>query len=192
MDIERSPERDAALEAFLPSAGWDGWTVAALQRAAGPDADLLFPRGPADMVEAYCDLADRWMEEDSAKAGLEALRLPERVRAVVALRFERNRPYKDAVRRALGLLALPGRAGTAARCTARTVDSIWHAAGDRSVDASWYSKRAILAGVYGLTLLRWLRDDTLDDADTLAFLGRRLDGVAGIGKLRRRFSAMVP
>ncbi len=43
---------------------------------------------------------------------------------------------------------------------ARTVDAIWHAAGDRSADWSWYSKRAILAGVYGATLLFWLRDDS--------------------------------
>ena len=192
MSIERSPERDAALVAFLPDAGWEGWTLAGLQRAAGPDADLLFPGGPVDMVEAYCDLADRWMEDDAGRAGLAALRLSDRVRAIIALRLARNRIHKDAIRRALGLLALPGRAGVAARCTARTVDSIWHAAGDRSADASWYSKRAILAGVYGLTLLRWLRDDSPDDADTLAFLDRRLAGVAGIGKLRRRFSATVP
>ncbi len=62
------------------------------------------------------------------------------------------------------------------------MDAIWHLAGDRSADWSWYTKRAILAGVYGATLLYWLRDDSEDDEATLAFLDRRLAGVGRIGK----------
>ncbi len=112
--------------------------------------------------------------------------MSQRVRAIVALRLEQSRPHRDAVRRALSVLAWPGRAGAAAAITARTVDAIWHAAGDRSADVSWYTKRAILAGVYGTTLLVWLRDSSNDDADTLAFLDRRLAGVAKLGRLRRR------
>ena len=186
---ERSPERDAAILAMLPNVEFDGWTVATLQASAGPDADLLFPGGPTDMIEAYCDLGDRWMEEGAAAADLSDLSLSKRARAIIALRFEQNRPYKDAVRRALAVLAVPGNAGIALRCTARTVDSIWHAAGDGSVDFSWYTKRAILAGVYGSTLLYWLNDGSDDDAPTLAFLDRRLAGVGRIGGMRRRLDA---
>ncbi len=188
---ERSPERDAAIEALLPNVPFDGWTVAALRAAAGPDADLLFPGGVTDMVEAYCDLGDRWMEEGAAAADLSGLSLTKRVRAIIALRLEQNRPHKDAVRRALAVLAVPGNAGVALRCTARTVDSIWHAAGDGSVDFSWYTKRVILAGVYGSTLLYWLSDGSDDDEATLAFLDRRLAGVGRIGGLRRRIGAAV-
>jgi ubiquinone biosynthesis protein COQ9 len=175
---ERSDERDAALDAFL-AAPFEGWTIAALCRAAGPDADLLFPGGPLDMVEAYCDLADRRMA-DVTPVG----RLPDRVRAIIARRFEQARPHKDAIRRGLAILA--AHPATAARCTARTIDAIWHAAGDRSADFSWYSKRAILTGVYGATLLFWLRDYDDYDAPTLAFLDRRLAGIGQIGQFRRR------
>ena len=188
-NLERSLERDAAILALLPHVPLRGWTVPALQAAAGPDADLLFPGGALDMIEAYCDLGDRWMEEGAASLDLAGLRVPARVRALVALRLEQNRPYKDAVRRALGVLAMPGHARLAARCTARTVDTIWHLAGDQSVDFSWYTKRAILAGVYASTLLYWLRDGSSDDAETLAFLDRRLAGVGRIGQVRRRAEA---
>lgn len=188
---ERSAERDFAIEALLPSVPFDGWTMAALRAAAGPDADLLFPGGVTDMVEAYCDLGDRWMEQGAAAADLSGLGLSKRVRAIIALRLQQNRPYKDAVRRALAVLAVPGNAGIALRCTARTVDTIWHAAGDGSVDFSWYTKRAILAGVYGSTLLYWLGDGSDDDASTLAFLDRRLAGAGRIGGLRRRLGAAV-
>lgn len=191
---ERSAERDAALPALLARVAEQGWTYAALRAAlndagADPlDAELLFPGGTADMIEAYVDLADRWMEQATAEQGFAALRLPDRVRALIALRLRQNRPYREAVRRAVAVLALPRHALLAGRCTARTVDAIWHAAGDRAADFSWYTKRAILAGVYGATLLFWLRDASEDDAATLAFLDRRLQGVARAGQVRRQFS----
>jgi ubiquinone biosynthesis protein COQ9 len=189
---ERSPERDSAIVAILPHVPFDGWTVRALRmgladiHAQADDADLLFPGGTADMIEAFCDWADRRMEAEAATLDLAAMRLHERVRAVIALRLAQNRPHKEAIRHALALLALPSHALLAASCTARTVDAIWHAAGDRSADFSWYTKRAILAAVYGVTLLYWLRDSSEDDAATLAFLDRRLAGVGRIGKVRQR------
>ncbi len=85
------------------------------------------------------------------------------------------------------MLATPGQAIRAARCTAGTVDAIWHAAGDRSADFSWYTKRAILAAVYSSTLLYWVAAPR-SEADTLDFLDRRLAGVAQIGRLRRRLT----
>jgi ubiquinone biosynthesis protein COQ9 len=126
--------------------------------------------------------------------------LTARVRAVIALRLAQNRPHREAVRRAVSVLALPMHARQAAGCTARTVDAIWHAAGDRSADFSWYTKRALLAAVYGTTLLFWLRDGRGDgggdavggnDAATLAFLDRRLAGIGRVGKLRGRASAAL-
>ena len=192
MPIERSPERDAAIDAMLPFVPTLGWTKAALRRglveAGGEpeDAEPLFPGGVVDMVSVFADLADRRMEAAALGAGVAELRVSQRVRATIALRLEQSRPHRDAVRRAVSVLAWPSRAGAAAATTARTVDAIWHAAGDRSVDYSWYTKRAILAVVYGTTLLVWLRDSSADDADTLAFLDRRLAGVAKLGRLRRK------
>jgi ubiquinone biosynthesis protein COQ9 len=181
---ERSPERDAALDALTATIPFAGWSVAALCRAAGPDADLLFPGGPLDMVETYCDLADRRM----AAGSFTQERLPDRVRAILALRFEQNRDKKEAIRRGLAILA--AHPATVACCTARTLDAIWHAAGDRSADFSWYTKRAILTGVYASTLLFWLRDDSEADVATLAFLDRRLAGVGELGRLRRKIQCL--
>jgi ubiquinone biosynthesis protein COQ9 len=66
------------------------------------------------------------------------------------------------------------------------VDAVWFAAGDMSADFSWYTKRGILAAVYTATLLYWLRDASDDNEDTLRFLDRRLEGVARIGKARKK------
>jgi ubiquinone biosynthesis protein COQ9 len=192
---ERLPERDAAIDAMLPNVPFEGWTTRALRSglaAAGmpeDEATILFPGGAADMIAVYCDLADRRMIE--AAASLTETKLSERVRAVIELRLTMNRPYKEAIRRALSVLSLPGNARTAAAITARTVDSIWHAAGDRSADFSWYTKRAILTAVYGATLLFWLHDTSDNDADTKAFIGRRLRGVGRISRARARASDVL-
>jgi len=192
---ERLPERDQAVEAMLPNVPFDGWTSRALKaglRDAGmpaDEADLLFPLGIVDMIETFCDLADRRMEE--AAAALPEMRLPDKVRAVIALRLEQNRPHKEAIRRAIAILSVPGNARAAAGCTARTVDAIWHAAGDRSADFAWYTKRAQLAAIYTATVLYWLRDSSEGDADTLAFLDRRLATTARLHGLRKRFDAML-
>jgi len=187
---ERSSERDAALEALLPLVPTHGWTFAALRRALSEsggdplDAELVFPGGAVELVEAFLDRADRAMEPLPDE--ILALRPGARVRAMVIRRFAQARPDKDAVRRAVAILALPRNARVALRCTARTVDTIWHLAGDTSADVNWYSKRATLAGIYAATLLYWLRDAGEDDAATVAFLDRRMAERARLGKLVER------
>ena len=173
---ERSDERDAALEALVATIPFPGWTLAALCDAAGANADLLFPLGPVDMVESWSDLTDRRMPPAVGD------RVPDRVRDAIIHRLQAVGPEREAVRRGLSVLATHPSA--AARVTARTVDALWHAAGDRSADWSWYSKRAILSAVYGATLLFWLRDDSEEDAATIAFLDRRLAGVGRLGRWR--------
>ncbi len=190
---ERSPDRDAAIIQALDLIPDHGWSISAL-RAASPalaDLDLLFPGGSADLIETFFDLADREMEQDAASANFEGLGLTKRVRAVIALRLERQRANREAIRRAIGTLALPRNAPISARITGRTVDSIWFAAGDASSDFSWYTKRAILAAVWAATTLYWLRDFGEDDSATLAFLDRRLQGVGRIGKARGKISGLA-
>jgi ubiquinone biosynthesis protein COQ9 len=188
---ERSPIRDAAIRAMLPIAGGQGWTWATIRAglaAAGEDpalAESHFPAGPPGAVAAWIDLANREMEAAAATEGVTELRVPARIRRVVELRLAAVAPHKPALRRALSLLALPWNAAVALRTTAATVDSMWHAAGDTSADFSWYTRRATLAAVYGTTLAYWMRNDDPDTAEAMAFLDRRLAGVARLGKRRR-------
>jgi ubiquinone biosynthesis protein COQ9 len=63
-------------------------------------------------------------------------------------------------------------------------DAIWTKLGDTSDDINWYSKRAILSGVYGSTLLFWLGDTSDGYAATWAFLERRISNVMQFEKLK--------
>jgi ubiquinone biosynthesis protein COQ9 len=185
--IERSPERDAAVLAALPHVPRLGWTAAALEaglRGLGEEPTAhrwLFPRGPVGAVEVWMDLIDRGMEEAAGREDLAALRIPARIRRLVAIRLDMVEPRREALRRAMALLALPWNAGLAARVLARSADAIWAAAGDTSADFSWYTRRASLAGVLLATTAYWLREPCgLPEA--LDFLDRRL---AGLARLRR-------
>jgi ubiquinone biosynthesis protein COQ9 len=186
-------QRDAIIDALLAQVPFDGWTVKSLRQALAAigeppeDAPLYFPDGAGEMIEAFCALSDARMEAAAADAGLAAFRIPGRIRSIIAIRLEQNRGHREAIRRALSWLAIPVNAPRAVRITAGTVDAIWHAAGDTASDFSWYTKRGILAGVYSATLLYWLRDSSDDDEASLAFLDRRLENVAAIGKMRKKF-----
>lgn len=182
--------QDEALALLLPLVPEQGWTMAALRQAlttagAEPiDAEILFPGGPIELVEAFIARANAAMEAGAAELALEDMRAGERIRALIALRLRLTRPHKEAVRRSLAVLARdPARA---AKTTAATVDTIWHLAGDTSADFAWYTKRATLAAIYSATLLFWLRDSSEDDSETLAFLDRRLEGHARFRKLIKR------
>ena len=63
---------------------------------------------------------------------------------------------------------------------------MWHAAGDTATDFNYYTKRALLAGVYGATLLCWLDDRSPGFEDTWAFLDRRIADIMRIQKARGR------
>ena len=195
--MTEDPQRDAIIDALLPQVPFDGWTVKSLRQALAAigeppeDAPLYFPDGAGEMIEAFCALSDARMEAEAAQAGLAAFRMPARIRTIIAIRLEQNRGHKEAIRRALSWLAIPINAPRALRITAATVDAIWHMAGDKASDFSWYTKRGILAGVYSATLLYWLRDSADDDEATLAFLDRRLENVAAIGKIRKKFESRV-
>jgi ubiquinone biosynthesis protein COQ9 len=183
------PETDAVIEALLPLIPGMGWTpraIAAALREAGlpeEEATFLFPRGPVSAIEAWLALADRQMAE--AAGDLSELRIPDRIRTLVATRLRQAAPHREAVRQALAVQSLPWNVPSALRTAARTANAIWYAAGDTSADFSWYTRRVSLSAVYGATLAFWLRDESEDIGPTLDFLDRRLADVARLGRLRK-------
>ena len=88
-------------------------------------------------------------------------------------------------------MAQPSAAVVGCRQLAFIVDEIWHAAGDQATDTSWYTKRALLAGVYSSTELYMLTDYSPEYADTWESLDRRLADVMRLGSAAREVSVPV-
>jgi ubiquinone biosynthesis protein COQ9 len=192
--MDRAAQREALLKAALPHVPFDGWTRTALQagaRDAGIEpalADNAFPGGMAELLEFYHGQADIEMVRAlEARSDLAALKTREKVALAIRLRLEANAGYREAIRQALSFLALPTNAPLGAKCLYRTVDAIWYAAGDKATDFSFYTKRALLAGVYSATVLYWLNDKSEGFAETWTFLDRRIADVMKIYALRSRF-----
>lgn len=193
-------ERAKILAAALPHAAFDGWSESTLDRAVAdagldpaPDPALgrrAFPRGAVDLLEFFiADADDRMLRELEAR-DLPSMRMRERITTAIRVRLEQNQAHREAVRRGLTLLALPQNGPLALKTLYRTVDAIWHAAGDRATDFNFYSKRAILAGVYSATLLYWLTDDSEGAAKTWVFLDRRIAEVMRFEKAKARAAGL--
>ena len=190
-------QRDQLIEAVVMHVPFDGWTRAALLRGAADvgldkaDADALFPGEARDMIAWHSQMADRRMMVALEAADLGSLKIRERIAAAVMTRLEQNADDREAIRRGLAILSKPQNTGLALQLLYRTVDDMWFAAGDRSTDWNFYSKRMLLSGVYSSTLMVWLNDQTEDFAETRAFLDRRIENVMQIPKLKSRVAAMA-
>ena len=184
--------KQAVLKAALKDAPFDGFTDTVLAKAcksAGADkAGLarLFPEGPLSLIEYFSSSIDQAMEEKLAALDLPKLKVRNRIKAAVLTRLALLAPHKEAARRAAALMTLPMHAGLAARMMYRTVDAMWRAAGDTSTDFNFYSKRGILAGVYGSTLVRWFNDTGEDEKATQAFLDARIENVMQFEKFKAK------
>ncbi len=182
--------KQAVLDAALSDAAFDGITAAVLTKAgarAGVAADelaRLFPDGPLSLLEFYSTWADTEMEKRLAAMNLPSMKIRERIAAAVLARLSVLKPHKEAARRAGATLSVPAHAGLAARLMYRSVDAMWRAVGDTSTDFNFYTKRGILAGVYGATLLRWFNDSSENEAATTEFLAARIENVMQFEKFK--------
>lgn len=185
-------EQLAALEMMLPHVPLFGWTRRALVeglREAGQDASVAqwqFPGGAPEMIETFFARAlSRALAAAEPQVASE-IRVTKRVRAIVSSLLSELGPDKDALRRAITWLVLPGHARHSAVIVSRLVNGIWDAAGDEATDISRHTKRATLALILVPTLLFFLSDIDFEHEATLAFFDRRLAGVGRIGRLRAK------
>jgi ubiquinone biosynthesis protein COQ9 len=179
----------------IPASGFSDATLKVAAERAGVSISEIrrhFPRGAESLVEAFSEWADARMRDAVVKAGIPRLR--DRITLAVRARLEAMEGHREAARRAAAYLALPQNAPLAARLFFTTVDAMWRAAGDKSSDFNYYTKRALLAGVYGSTLLNWLSDASEGRKDSWAFLDARIDDVMNIqkarGELENRLASM--
>lgn len=165
------------------NAAFDGWTntavaAAAQSHAIDPDvARLAFADGAVDMIDAWFAHIDAEMALRLPPEKLAAMKIRDRITALVETRLAIVAPNRESLRRALTILAMPQNAARAVRLGWRAADGMWRLAGDTATDFNHYTKRMTLSAVYASTTAVFLDDESDDHADTRAFLARRIDGV---------------
>lgn len=184
------PIRHGLLAAALTHIPFDGWSQISLDKAArdiGADpgtVGLAFPDGAPGLLDFFAHDADSRMLARVAELGIDGMRMRDRIRAVVKARIDVIAEHREAERRALSFCALPRNAPLGLKLVSRTVDLMWRAAGDTSTDFAFYTKRATLAAVYTATVMHWIADSSEDNADTWAFLDRRIGNVMTVEKAK--------
>ena len=203
--VELAPEvlSDATLDelrlALAPeialSAVFDGWTEVALAEAAKSAgvqpavARLAFPGGAMDMIAAWIESTDVRMHAEFADGRLGGLPIRERIRTLVWFRLEAVRGLEEALSRALAIQAMPQNLPQSFRLGWGSADVMWRLAGDTATDYNHYTKRAILASIYGATLAIFVSDETMDKQETRDFLDRRIEGVMRFEKAKAQLFA---
>ncbi|HEX7693004.1 MAG TPA: COQ9 family protein [Sphingomonas sp.] len=198
--LPADPTLDEIREALAPlvadNAAFDGWKAAARDLAAdqlGVDRDvalLALPDATA-MIDAWFGSIDRGMVETLPPETLGKMKVREKIAALVEARLDLLAPHRETLRRALAILAMPTNVAHGAKLGWRAADLMWRAAGDTATDYNHYTKRAMLGAVYGATMTVFLDDESEGQADTRAFLARRIEGIMRFEKAKAQFLARV-
>ena len=174
------------------AAAFDGWSDAALEQAAQDAgiepalARLAFKDGAMEMIAAWVGTIDAAMVEALPPEQLAAMKVRERIRALVQFRLDAMAGKEEALRRAQAVMAMPQNAAKALKLGWRSADLMWRLAGDTATDYNHYTKRTLLAGIYAATLAVFVGDESEGKADTRAFLDRRIEGVMRFEKAKAR------
>ncbi|SER74745.1 COQ9 family protein [Sphingobium sp. YR768] len=177
-------------------AAFDGWrspavAMAAQEKGVDPDiAALAFADGPVDMIDAWFASIDAQMLAMLPPETLGALSIRKRIIALIEARLTLLAPDREALRRAIAILALPTNAARATKLGWRAADMMWRAAGDTATDFAHYSKRTTLTAVYASTLLAFVNDESEGHADSRAFLARRIEGVMRFEKAKAKLKGV--
>ena len=142
----------------------------------------LFPKGPFELVK-YHLITQRLALKDRVQFVDDKIGVGRKVRSLI---LERLRANADAGvigkwQEALGFMSLAENIPASLRELSALSDEIWFLAGDLSVDTSWYTKRASLAGIYAATEVYQTTDQSTNFVDTELFLDRRLEESRVVG-----------
>ena len=180
-------------------AAFDGWNEACLLSAAdeaGVDHDiakLAFETSDIkgslamQLIQSWISYVDDEMARLFPSEKLNTMKIRERITALLITRLEIAEPHREAQRRALSVMALPGNMRLGMKIGWNSADIMWKLTGDTATDYNYYTKRAILSSIYTAILMRFLDDDSENFAETRAFVDRRIDNVMQFERAKAGF-----
>jgi ubiquinone biosynthesis protein COQ9 len=165
--------------------------VEAAADAIGADHDvarLAVPGNAVEMIDMWFAGIDRRMAQALPPETLGAMKIRAKITALVEARLDALAPDREALRRAVAILAMPQNAARAARLGWRSADAMWRLAGDTATDYNHYTKRAMLAGIYAATIAVFLNDESEGQGETRAFLARRIENIMQFEKAKAKLA----
>lgn len=180
--------RDRILDKTLPYVSATGWSWDDVMQAstdAGYQdnmAEAVFPGGLNDVVAHFSDWADRNMLKALDDVHSENLRVRERIKTAISMRYKFLDDYKEIVRASLVFWSAPNRVLQGQRVLWRTADRMWDWAGDTATDYNRQTKRALLCSILLGSSMVWIEDRSAGYTLTHQFVDRRIENVMAIGR----------
>ncbi|RAK76151.1 uncharacterized protein BO72DRAFT_406703 [Aspergillus fijiensis CBS 313.89] len=145
----------------------------------------LLPRGEFDLILFW--LASRRgllrskVESDGLFSAGPVLSVDDKIQILLMERLRMNAEVKDQWQDALAVMSLGENIPLSLSELHALADDILNLAGDKSVDASWYSKRMAVAAVYAASDFVMTRDTSAGLRETEEFVARRWADARAVG-----------
>uniref|UniRef100_A0A6J0U2I2 Ubiquinone biosynthesis protein n=1 Tax=Pogona vitticeps TaxID=103695 RepID=A0A6J0U2I2_9SAUR len=187
----------AALE-FVPAHGWTADAIAEGAKSLGLSvaAAGLFHNDGSELVLHFVSQCNtklsEHLEEQHKLVQLgqaEKKKTDQFLKEALEARLRMLIPYIEQWPQAISVLLLPHNIPASLNLLTSMVDDLWHYAGDQSTDISWYTRRAVLAGIYNTTELVMIQDTSPDFEDTWLFLQNRVADAMNMGHTAKQVQA---
>ncbi|KAM8799430.1 ubiquinone biosynthesis protein COQ9, mitochondrial [Eudromia elegans] len=178
----------AALE-FVPEHGWSAEAIAEGAKTLGLSAAAagMFHSDGSELVLCFVSRCNTKLSEllerqqNLVQLGeTEKKTTDQFLRDALEARLRMLIPYIEKWPQAVSILLLPRNIPSSLTLLTSMIDDIWHYAGDQSTDFNWYTRRAVLAGIYNATELVMMQDSSPDFEDTWRFLQNRVADAASM------------
>ncbi|XP_049661033.1 ubiquinone biosynthesis protein COQ9, mitochondrial [Accipiter gentilis] len=179
----------AALE-FVPQHGWTAEAIAEGAKTLGLSvaAAGMFHSDGSELIlhfvsQCNTKLSELLEQEQKLVQLGKAEKKPtdQFLRDAVEARLRMLIPYIEKWPQALSILLLPHNIPSSLNLLTSMIDDIWQYAGDQSTDFNWYTRRAVLTGIYNTTELVMMQDSSPDFEDTWRFLENRVADAMNMG-----------
>lgn len=183
---------------FVPEYGWSSEAIAEGAKSLDLSAAAagMFENGGSELVLHFVSQCNRNLTELLEQqhklvqlGSTEKKSVDHFLRDAVEARLRMLIPYIGQWPQAVGILLLPHNIPSSLNLLTAMVDDIWHFANDQSTDVSWYTRRAVLAGIYNTSELVMMQDKSPDYEDTWTFLHNRISEAMTMGDSVKQVTA---
>ncbi|XP_041986717.1 ubiquinone biosynthesis protein COQ9, mitochondrial-like isoform X2 [Aricia agestis] len=165
---------------FVPTSGWSVESLTQGSEAIGYPGIThgLFPNGGGDLVHYFNVTCNEQLVQHMKNWPKEELKEPnipvKLIEDAIVTRILMIDPYKNTWPKAMAIQALPNNVPNSLATLLSLVDDICYHTGDRSVDFNWYLRRVGLAGIYKVSELFYLTDNSPGSSGTKNFVKARI------------------
>ncbi|MGL9725740.1 MAG: COQ9 family protein [Wolbachia sp.] len=153
-----------------------------------------FQNGVHSALEYIVEDLNNSMEDELRNLNLEDIKVRERVKLAIQIclsNYAKLPNYREFLKNILSFSVSTMFFYFSSKLLYRTVSTIWYSIYDQSTDFNYYTKRALLAGVYISTMLFFINDYSENFTDTLSFLDKRINNVITLQKFKTCLKGIV-